>query len=185
MSQPNQVRYFCCNNFFFCFLFLMAFFFFLFSSLLASEYFVRIFVHRLENGRWPCQFLRVGLFVDSLDVQYWKRLDFTDPEMQSKESVSATFWGFKQDSTKLRAFTFSPIQHSLESRESKPNISRGLGQIKAVFFEAVRIEGTFHNQSGPYEVPLNPSNSQDGVKFWQQPSVNKSPYSLPYIPPLS
>ena len=36
-------------------------------------------VHRNTiHDPWDYDFIRIGLFVDGHDVQYWKRLDFTD-----------------------------------------------------------------------------------------------------------
>jgi hypothetical protein len=137
---------------------------------LGKEYAVKVCIHRLPNGEWPYPYMRVGLFVDSLDVQYWKRLDLTTQEMRSATSVTASFWGFKKDSSNLNAFVFS--NPSLSSGDSYSAQLSEVGQIKAIIHEAVVGEGVFQNVSGSFSVPTVPSAVVEGKKFWQQASVS-------------
>ena len=41
----------------------------------GKEFCVRVIVHRNEQGEFPFPHFRVGLFVDGIDVNYWKRID--------------------------------------------------------------------------------------------------------------
>lgn len=59
----------------------------------GMEYFVKVNVYRNVDGSWPAKYLRAGLFVDGKDVQYWKRLDFTDQGIRHHDLASASFWG--------------------------------------------------------------------------------------------
>ena len=44
----------------------------------GQEFAVRITVHRNPlNGEFPFNYLRLGLFIDGHDVNYWKRMDMT------------------------------------------------------------------------------------------------------------
>ena len=63
----------------------------------GDEYYVTVAVHRSSlHESWKYKYLRVGLFVDGFDVQYWKRLDFTDHSAAAATSLYAKFWGFKK-----------------------------------------------------------------------------------------
>jgi hypothetical protein len=44
----------------------------------GSSYHVKINVYRNKSGQFPAKYLRLGLYVDGNDVQYWKRLDLSD-----------------------------------------------------------------------------------------------------------
>jgi hypothetical protein len=64
-----------------------------------EEYSVKVNVYRNKDGNFPAPLLRIGLFVDGVDVHYWKRIDLTDNLIltaHKKEPVSTRFWGFKQ-----------------------------------------------------------------------------------------
>jgi hypothetical protein len=138
----------------------------------GKEYSVKVCIHRLENGLWPFPFLRIGLFVDSIDVQYWKRLDLTTGEMEKATTASASFWGFKKNSQDLNAFVFS--NPSSSSSCGSPRVverASEVGQIRAIIHEAQLGQGTFQNISGCFAVPTVPSAVIEGKKFWQQASV--------------
>ena len=48
-----------------------------------KEYYVQISIHRGScQDLWSFNFIRIGLYVDGFDVQYWKRLDLTDPRVK-------------------------------------------------------------------------------------------------------
>jgi hypothetical protein len=49
------------------------------------EYYVQLSVYRNSDQNWEYDYLRVGLFVDGFDVQYWKRLDFTDSTVNNAD----------------------------------------------------------------------------------------------------
>lgn len=143
---------------------------------LGREYFVKVYIHRLENGEWPFNYLRIGLFVDGIDVQYWKRLDLMDKSVQDLNTVSATFWGFKEASSELRALTFSGPERlgsklGTVSSVTSPSILRAEGCIRAIIHEAVVTDGTFDNISGSLAIPTAVSGASDNVKFWQQASL--------------
>jgi hypothetical protein len=43
----------------------------------GQEYCVKVNIYRDENGQFAPARLRIGLYVDGSDVQYWKRIDLT------------------------------------------------------------------------------------------------------------
>jgi hypothetical protein len=110
----------------------------------SDEYFVKVNIWRDSNGEFPSQHIRIGLFIDGCDVNYWKRLDFKDVDSDSNY-LCAKFWGFKKNSTELCAFVFSPP--NLSSNEVVFN-NKANGTIKAVFYEANVVGGIFENKSG-------------------------------------
>lgn len=101
----------------------------------GQEFTVKITVHRHPvSGHFPYDCLRVGLFVDGYDVQYWKRMDFTLTPSHL-DSVSAVFVGFKKNTADLRAFVFSAPAGATAEEERDPLFKeavskRPLGEIK-------------------------------------------------------
>ena len=134
----------------------------------GREYCIKVLIHRDATGNFPVRLMRVGLFVDGIDVNYWKRLD-CDCLGSSEPYICTTFWGFKKNATELKAFVFS--QPGIRKEQSFKDITeKPLGQLKVVVYEAVRSVGIFDNRSGNHDVPASSSIS-DGRKFWQQASA--------------
>lgn len=126
----------------------------------GHEFTVKITVHRHPvSGDFPYACIRVGLFVDGYDVQYWKRIDL-QVMAPTQSSVSAIFVGFKKNTADLRAFVFStPAGATAEEEKSaqfKEDLQkRPVGQIKVIIHEAEPVPEApvFHNKSGFHEVP--------------------------------
>lgn len=101
----------------------------------GQEFTVKITVHRHPiTGEFPYACLRLGLFVDGYDVQYWKRMDFTVTPAEL-DHVSAVFVGFKKNTADLRAFVFSAPAGATAEEERDPLFKetvakRPLGEIK-------------------------------------------------------
>lgn len=132
----------------------------------GNEYIVRVFVHRDQYGNFPVERMRVGLYVDGHDVQYWKRLDTSATKTDSDVTcVSTTFWGFKKSSTEIHAFTFA-TPDTVSSTES----SSSVGKIEVVIYEAEVVGGINENTSGQYGVPKSQTVGGD-KKFYMQASV--------------
>ena len=140
----------------------------------GHEYCVKVNVYRDEDGNFTPKRLRIGLYVDGNDVQYWKRIDLTKEHLlpsNVETPVSVKFWGFKKDITDIRSFQFvTPKTVSTVADTSSSNIE-SLGQIHAVIYEAVVVGGTFENKVGAHEVPTSQNISEVG-KFWQQASLS-------------
>jgi len=140
----------------------------------GHEFSVRITVHRNPlTNTFPFEYLRVGLFIDGHDVNYWKRMDLTAAPGQ--KMVSASFQGWKKNTADLRAFQFSTPVLATADEEADPQFKaalskKPLGQIKIVVHEAVLAPGVFENKSGFHEMPGAQKVSED-KKFWQQASV--------------
>lgn len=141
----------------------------------GKSYHVRINVYRDASGKFPAEHLRLGLFVDGADVNYWKRLDLSDERNLPKDfslPISSIFWGFKKNTSEIRSFVFSKpqVSHSLSS--SSALNAPEFGTIKLVVYEARLVEGIFHNNCSIHEIPTNLSiaNKED-QKFWKQPSL--------------
>lgn len=138
----------------------------------GREFSVRITVHRNpQTNRFPFDYLRLGLFIDGHDVNYWKRMDLTASGGQ--KMVSAAFQGWKKNTVDLRAFQFA--LPALATPQDAPTLkaemsNKPLGQIKIVVHEATLSIGTFENKSGFHEMPGAQKVSED-KKFWQQASV--------------
>lgn len=139
------------------------------------EYCVKVNIYRDQNGVFTPPRLRIGLYVDGNDVQYWKRIDLTKVSLlptAPDEPVSATFWGFKKNVADIRSFQFAAAKttSTAESSSSLHPDTKSVGQIRAVIYEAMVIGGTFENKNGIHEVPES-LNIPDDVKFWQQASL--------------
>lgn len=140
----------------------------------SQEFSVRITVHKNpRTGRFPFEYLRLGLFIDGHDVNYWKRMDLTVASDQS--AVSASFQGWKKNTIDLRAFVFSSPALASAEDELNPQIreemsKKPLGQIKIIVHEATVSDGIFENKSGFHEMPPAQKVSE-GKKFWQQASL--------------
>jgi hypothetical protein len=139
------------------------------------EYCVKVNIYRDKNGLFTPPRLRIGLYVDGNDVQYWKRIDLTKVSLlptAADEPVSATFWGFKKNVADIRSFQFAATKttSTAESSSSLQPDTKSVGQIRAVIYEAMVIGGTFENKNGIHEVPES-LNIPEDVKFWQQASL--------------
>lgn len=139
----------------------------------GDEYSVRVAMHRDPvTKKYPMNYVRIGLFVDDVDVNYWKRLDVTDSAKLAQlpdptGPVTATFWGFKKSNSDIRTFVFAMPKMD---GDGAPDAHNALGTIRVEIFEAVVTQGVFDNQSGCYEVPAE-NHVSGSQKFWKQASV--------------
>ncbi len=136
----------------------------------GTEYTVKINIYRDNRGRFPVGNVRVGLFVDGVDVQYWKRIDLTDEALlltDVKDPATALFFGFKENTSALRSFVFA-IPKSTTDAVTAKGIS--LGTLKIDFFEAKLVDGVFHNQIEVKDVTKQQT-VHEGTKFFEQASV--------------
>lgn len=143
-----------------------------------EEYMIKVNIYRDKNTKkFPMKYARIGLYIDTVDVNYWKRLDMSDVA-QDVDVVTATFIGFKKSDNELKAFMFgNTVQdHISESNKSDTGDVTGVGSIRVDIFEAEVHENNtiFNNLSGCHEVPSSSRMklNSEGTKFWQQPSVS-------------
>ena len=145
-------------------------------ALPGQEYCVKVNIYRDEKGNFTPKRLRIGLYVDGNDVQYWKRIDLTKEHLLptvASVPVSATFWGFKKNVTDIRSFQFAATKISETADDSSTSDSGPLGQIHVVIYEAMVVGGTFQNKCGSHDIPIDRGISE-GKKFWQQASLSTS-----------
>ena len=127
----------------------------------GKEYEVQVRVYRDENGKFPSERFRIGLYIDGYDVPYWKRVDLTESSPKdSDEYVTATFLGFKKNPSDLRSFKFSlpsllsPNGNAEEKGDSK-SVSQ-LGSIKTVLYKCSVVENSMFKNTGKFhEVPTS------------------------------
>ena len=141
----------------------------------GKEYCVRINVYRDANGVFTPKYIRVGIYVDDIDVNYWKRIDLSNESLLPTDvhvPVSASFWGFKKSADDMRGFVFAmpSVVTELSQLPALQPAHRALGTIKVVIYEAKIVGGTFENRPGCHELPPGQSICE-GKKFWQQASV--------------
>ena len=70
----------------------------------GQSYHVKINIYRDHKGRFPSKYLRFGLYVDGIDVQYWKRIDLSNEKLlpsDPMEPVVSRFLGFKKNTTEM------------------------------------------------------------------------------------
>lgn len=168
------------------------------NAMPGQAYHVQINVYRNSlTGKFPAKYLRFGLYVDGLDVNYWKRLDLSNDDIlpyDFKTPVSSNFWGFKKNTTDLVSFVFArTLDHAAQypantntssnsssstaSKHSKVNAKNDeLGSFRLIIHEAKVTTGVFNNQTGIHDVPKQPivhgENNEKEIKFWQQASVS-------------
>ena len=143
---------------------------------LGQEYCVKVNIYRDQNGNFTPKRLRIGLYVDGNDVQYWKRIDLTKVHLlptATNVPVSATFWGFKINVNDIRSFQFAATKASSNVACGIASDSKPLGQIHVVIYEAMVAGGTFKNKCGNHQVPTV-QNIPEGKKFWEQASLSTS-----------
>ena len=129
-------------------------------------------------------FYLVGLYIDGIDVQYWKRIDFSHLDdiikkdnTKTTKFVTAKFYGFKKNVNEIRSFVFSnpTVQSSNDYNNlinENEDINRPLGSIHVIFYEAKVENGIYDNQNGQYEVPnQNTHQISDKKKFFEQATV--------------
>ena len=142
----------------------------------GQEYCVKVNIYRDQNGNFTPKRLRIGLYVDGNDVQYWKRIDLTKEHLlptAANVPVSATFWGFKKNVSDIRSFQFAATKASSNVACNRESDSKPLGQIHVVIYEAMVAGGTFKNKCGDHQVPTDQS-IPEGKKFWEQASLSTS-----------
>jgi hypothetical protein len=142
----------------------------------GQEYHVNIAVFRdRRTGQFPAKFLRFGLYVDGIDVQYWKRLDLSqESELPTDPSVPlcVKFWGFKQNISELKSFVFtSPSILDENASVSTATVQNQMGNIKVVIFEAKVTNGQFDNQQMAKQINTSTSVSVENVKLQNQTSM--------------
>ncbi len=137
----------------------------------GDEYHVRVVVHRdSETKNFPFKHnaVKVGLYIDNVDVQYWKRLDLRC----DFDATEVIFWGFKQSRSEIKTFVMATPKDLPETKGKKTQQIEedSLGQIRVVFFEAEVTEDVFSNAVESSVVPRGHHLSEN-KKFWQQASV--------------
>lgn len=128
-----------------------------------TEYIVKVILHRNSGGNFVTKLVRIGIFVDNKDCNYWKRLDTDDT---ADLAICTTFKGFKVDSDELRAFVFA-LPVSSEGTGTRHDLA---GSVKVDIYECVLDKGIHNNISKRYERPTGSQVPTDS-KFYQQPSV--------------
>ena len=144
-----------------------------------KEYYVKVIIHKNENGVFPMEYARISLIIDGLDVNYWKRLDMSAKTLEvnkTENEVSATFWGFKKSESEILSFVFNnKVDNAKNTSRIGSNIKSNIGQIKVEIFEAEVLNAVISNISGCSEVPttaiLPGTNTHANSKFWTNPSV--------------
>lgn len=141
----------------------------------GATYHVLVNIYRDASGKFPAKFLRFGLYVDGVDVQYWKRVDLSNEKLLPSHPalpVSSRFWGFKKNLTEMLSFTFSVPKTSTSSSAVVPQSSGAdnFGTIRLVVYEAQVTTGVYENRSGYGEAPEQRTIGES-AKFWQQASV--------------
>lgn len=134
----------------------------------GTEYHVEVRVYCDKSGKFPADYLRFGLYVDGVDVQYWKRLDLSK-QHGTHTTLTLKFWGFKKNVNEIRSFVFARPGIA-SSSQSPPNHTQPLGRVKLVVYEARIVGGTFNNLVGVHEVPTT-HQVGDNEKVARQASV--------------
>ena len=136
------------------------------------EYYVKINVYKDRKTKaFPVPYLRIGLYCDGQDVNYWKRLDLTDPTLP--EYVSAKFHGFQRSTEDIRQFKFATpgFDSGVDSSQRKgKGDEKPLGAIRVVFYEAAIVGGDYENKASLKAVPGIEIITGD-KKFWQVASL--------------
>ena len=138
------------------------------------EYSVKINIYKdRKTKQFPVPYLRIGLYCDGVDVNYWKRVDLSEPTTLP-EYVSAKFQGFQRTTEDIRTFKFAtPGFDSVSSDASKQKVKtddKPLGAIRVVFFEATVVGGVYENKGTVNQIPGIEIITGDR-KFWQVASV--------------
>jgi hypothetical protein len=144
----------------------------------GAPYHVEVRVKADWRGMFPAKYLRFGLYIDGVDVQYWKRLDLSTCSSSSSGSSSSStwrsdtlslrFWGFKKNVNDIRSFVFT--HPTFSSSNADELVAQPLGTIKLVVYEARIVEGTFNNHIGVNDFPHEHKVSE-AEKFYKVASL--------------
>lgn len=133
---------------------------------------VRIYSTLIGNKiQWPATRLRIGLYVDGIDVGYWKRIDLSNLHLlpQDLSPVTTEFCGYKVDSD-LHQFVFAEPT----TNDNPPPQNHGsFGSLKICIFEAKPASGggIFLNST---TISACPSNTDIGdSKFYQNSRIRQ------------
>lgn len=150
----------------------------------GKEYHVMISVYRDPvTKQFPCPYLRFGLYVDGIDVQYWKRLDLSnegDLPADPKVPVIVKFWGFKQNVSELRSFVFTTPSYEGDTASTSsaasaaiaaPHVQQNAGRLKIVIYEARVTTGDFNNQQAAKQIQTATTFAAGNVKLLDQASM--------------
>jgi hypothetical protein len=133
-----------------------------------NEYIVKVIVHRNILKKFIANHLRIGVYVDGVDCNYWKRID-TNKMVAADPATCTTFKGFKIGADELRAFVFASPK-VLTNRDAGATPLESAGSVRVDVYECVSDEGIFKNRSKKYITPTGSQVAPD-AKFYQQPSV--------------
>jgi hypothetical protein len=120
-------------------------------------------------------YIRIGMYVDGIDVNYWKRVNFITLDSECIEGkatdpIHVMFNGFPAGQDTVTEFMFSDVM-KLKNNSLPTTTSCGssIGEIKIIIHEATISYGTFKNVSKSAQ-PSRESNAQD-IKPVGRPSV--------------
>jgi len=134
----------------------------------GSEFSIKVNIFRDKNNKFPYPHIRIGLYCDGNDCNYWKRLDLSN-ENELPDHVSARFWGFKRDTEDIRAFVFATPEMVVNDQIDE--IKTKIGEIKVIIHEAEIRGGLFDNKTSiSNEIP-NVRSIDGSTKFWKQASL--------------
>lgn len=139
------------------------------------EFIVKVNVYKdMKTNQYPCKYIRVGLYIDGIDVAYWKRIDTTADNTISLSCnyITARFLGFKKNVNDIRSFLFTIPRQDTSTKSMNDEQSKPLGSIHVVFFEAQIEGGIYENNIGCSEVPNEDSHVLNAdTKFFEQASL--------------
>lgn len=139
----------------------------------GREYSVKVNIYPLHTGAFAFKYLRLGLFIDGVDVNYWKRVDFTtlNASRTEDEPIAVFFYGFSKSQTEMTSFVFSQLSSTSTSSYSLSgnNDTSSLGNIRLVVYEAEVTYGTHANISRG--VTVAEGSVKEDTKLWHRPSV--------------
>ena len=136
----------------------------------GSEFSIKVNIYRNSFNKFPFPYIRIGLFCDGYDCNYWKRLDLSN-DKDLPGFVSARFYGFKRDTEDIRAFVFA-TPDTVGNNQNRNPIRTSTGEIKVIIHEAEILGGYFDNKKSlSTEIPKLATNDGD-TKFWKQASLS-------------
>eukprot|EP01034_Spumella_vulgaris_P021268 gene21268-27291_t len=139
----------------------------------GKAYKVKLNIYRNRNGLFPCDYIRVGVYIDGYDVKDWRRITLPSDNGSSpndKQMMTVEFSGFFTGEQGTRAFSFGPLGRKVGADQDDNETL--FGSIRVLVFEAF-ISDIIHERQPFMGIRHLPEIRcvEETRKFWQTASV--------------
>ncbi len=145
-----------------------------FAAVAGTEFVVKVNIYRDKDGRFPCDFMKVALYIDGADVKEWKRVDLTPEgtqDLSRHTPKTLTYYGFKDGPNSTRPFMFGALERGGSAQPVFGEELKKLGTVRMAVFEAYVDDRPFTPRDTYDGYCPEPRSVSENSKFWDTASL--------------